>query len=156
MSKPISKAAGYNLLEMLVALLVISVGLLGVTSLQLKGQQVNHLSYVRTQATYLAYDFMDRIRANKDSKNGIYATAGNCSTVPSFRDCESQTCTWNDVAQYDLAKWCGLVQQTLPEGKAECCKWDASNFQYTFSIQWTEKDDEPPQNISWTLMLLDN
>ena len=157
-----SRTAGFNLLEMLVALLVLSVGLLGVTSLQLKGQQTNHLSYVRTQVTYLAYDLMERIRANNNSKTGLYANVGECSTavnqLSTLRNkCESNSspCSWNEIAQYDLALWCDMVRKSLPEGTGECCQWDSTNLQYTFTIGWVEKVDEDPKVADWTIMIPD-
>ena len=74
------------MLEMLVALLVLSIGLLGVATLQVRGQQFNQVGYLRTQATFLAYDIMDRMRINVDNdndddddpdpNNGIYADDG--------------------------------------------------------------------------------
>ena len=57
-------SSGFTLLEVLIALLIISIGLLGVATLQIRGQQFNQVSYFRTQATFLAYDLMDRIRVN--------------------------------------------------------------------------------------------
>jgi type IV pilus assembly protein PilV len=61
-----TKSPGFSLLEMLIALLVLSIGLLGVATLQIRGQQFNQVGYLRTQATFLAYDIMERIRINSD------------------------------------------------------------------------------------------
>jgi type IV pilus assembly protein PilV len=84
----IQKSTGFSMLEMLVALLVLSIGLLGVATLQVRGQQFNQVGYLRTQATFLAYDIMDRMRINIDNDNtddgpptgdpntGIYADDG--------------------------------------------------------------------------------
>jgi type IV pilus assembly protein PilV len=140
-----SKTAGFNLLEMLVALLVISVGLLGVTSLQLKGQQTNYRSYVRTQATYLANDLMERMRTNKLSKNGIYEKACGATTT----NCDSSPCSWDQVAEYDLARWCDMVKNSLPEGEGTV-KWN--DPQYTFEIKWKEKEDEDPKTAKWAII----
>lgn len=56
MFKPIYRlsAAGFSMLEMLVALLILSVGLLGVATLQVRGQQFNQVGYLRTQATFFS------------------------------------------------------------------------------------------------------
>src|SRR5690606_3260878 len=62
---------GFSLIEVLVALLVLSVGLLGLAMLQIEGLKHNTDAYYRTQATVLAYDIIDRMRANSDAaKNG--------------------------------------------------------------------------------------
>ncbi|HLE93281.1 MAG TPA: type IV pilus modification protein PilV, partial [Sulfuricaulis sp.] len=55
---------GFSLIEVLVALLVLSIGLLGLAALQTTSLQYNTGSYFRTQATFLAYDIIDRMRAN--------------------------------------------------------------------------------------------
>ena len=57
---------GFTLVEALIALLVLSIGLLGVAALQLIALQNNNNAMFRSQATYLAYDIADRMRANRD------------------------------------------------------------------------------------------
>jgi len=52
------------LVEALVALVVLSIGLLGIAGLQITSLKANHGSATRTQAVYLAYDIIDRMRAN--------------------------------------------------------------------------------------------
>src|SRR5262249_56408603 len=58
------RARGFTLIEALVALLVLSIGLLGVAALQLTSLRSNPSSSFRSQATLLAYDVVDRMRAN--------------------------------------------------------------------------------------------
>lgn len=54
---------GATLIEVLVAVLILSVGLLGVAALQAVSLNNNNNAYFRTQAVNLNYEFMDRIRA---------------------------------------------------------------------------------------------
>jgi type IV pilus assembly protein PilV len=56
---------GFSMMEVLVALLVLSVGLLGMAALQVVSLKANHGAYQRSQATFLAYDMIDRMRANR-------------------------------------------------------------------------------------------
>jgi type IV pilus modification protein PilV len=56
---------GFSLFEVLIALVVLSVGLLGLASLQTNTLKFNQGAYLRTQATNLAYDMADRMRANR-------------------------------------------------------------------------------------------
>ena len=56
---------GFSLIEVLIALLVLAIGLLGLAALQAQGLRFNHDAYVRTQATHIAYDIVDRMRANR-------------------------------------------------------------------------------------------
>jgi type IV pilus assembly protein PilV len=55
---------GFTLLEVLIALLVLSIGLLGLAALQTTGLRSNQMASMRTLATQLAYDMTDRMRAN--------------------------------------------------------------------------------------------
>ena len=67
MVAPASTAAGFSLIEVLVALVVLSVGLLGLAALQQNAVRFNHDAYLRSQATVLAYDIADRIRGNRQA-----------------------------------------------------------------------------------------
>lgn len=141
---------GFTMLEMLVSLVILSVGLLGVAILQTKGQQFNHVSYLYTQANYLAYDIMDRMRANGTvAKKGGYA-----KQLPSELsvDCTKQTCSSSQMIDFDLYSWKVLLEQTLPGGEAAIV-WSDPN--YTISIKWlTEQKDESNKNIqNWILTL---
>lgn len=70
-------ARGLTLVEILVALLVLSIGLLGLAALQTTSLRFNTSAYYRTQATALAYDLSDRMRANRQAAlDGLYNADG--------------------------------------------------------------------------------
>ena len=58
------KQQGFTLLEVLIALLVLSIGLLGLAALQTTGLRSNEMASMRTTSTMLAYDISERMRAN--------------------------------------------------------------------------------------------
>lgn len=58
------RARGASLIEVLVAVVVLSLGLLGLAGLQMTSLRSNHSAYLRSQATLLAYDLTDRMRAD--------------------------------------------------------------------------------------------
>ena len=142
--EPMREVSGFSLVEVLVALLVLSIGLLGLASLQTFGLKYNQQSYQRTQAVFQAYDIADRIRANPTGKaNACYdtvaagatATAGACAVT--FKNCESLSCTPNELANYDINMWNTANQNLLSLGKGSI---STSNSRRTITITWIENE----------------
>lgn len=138
---------GFSLLEVLVALLVLSIGLLGLAALQTMGLKFNTQSYQRTQAVLNAYDIIDRIRANPAGMaTGGYDNIGLTAAAPTPPTCP---CTPAQMATYDVAQWKASLTQLLTQGKGAVCRgtldtsWTCTvtggtNFQV--GIEWTEND----------------
>ncbi len=74
--------AGSSLIEVLVTLLVFSVGLLGLAAMQLNALQGSADSGQRSQATWIAQDMAERFRANPEGTAATYAAAPNCAQLP--------------------------------------------------------------------------
>jgi len=111
----IKSSKGFALFEVLVAVVVLSVGLLGLAGLQVTGQRNNHSAYLRSQAVFFAYDMVDRMRANMQG-----VTAGDynsISGIPADPGCISAGCTPAQLAQYDAHQWNTLMAQELPLGQ---------------------------------------
>ncbi|MGJ7513470.1 type IV pilus modification protein PilV [Pseudomonas baetica] len=71
---------GMTLIEVLVALLILSVGLLGAAAIQLNALKYTDSARMTSQASFIAYDMMDRIRANAAADYTVTPpTAGNLS-----------------------------------------------------------------------------
>lgn len=70
------KTSGFTLIEVLVTLVVLSVGLLGLAGLQLVGMRGNHSAYLRTRATLAAADLVDRMRLRPQDFAGRTLAAG--------------------------------------------------------------------------------
>ncbi|VAW91552.1 hypothetical protein MNBD_GAMMA21-1082 [hydrothermal vent metagenome] len=93
-----TKLAGFTLLEVMIALVIFSIGLLGLAGMQAAGIRNNQISYTRTVATQLAYDMADRIRNNP--------TANYAAAVPAaVPNCVTGTCTSPELASFDLMEW---------------------------------------------------
>lgn len=101
---------GFTLLEVLVAMLVLSIGLLGLAGLMASSLRNNHSAYYRTQATWLAYDVIDRMRVNG---------AGG-------------------LAAADVADWQTMVANTLPEGNGSVVPNPANANEVTVNVQWND------------------
>ena len=109
--------SGFTLLEILISLLILSVGLLGLAGLQVNGLHSNQDSYVLTQAMAQAYDMTDRIRANT-----VGFTAGYYNniapTIPSTDPgCATTACSSADMASHDAYQWNTANLNLLPNGK---------------------------------------
>ncbi len=104
---------GLTLVEAMIALLVISIGLLGIASLQLTAMNQNTSSLNHSQAVQYAYNMSDRIRANMgefEQYKGIDTDIGynqNCTGV----DCDP-----GQMRDADAADWEDMVSN-LPGGK---------------------------------------
>lgn len=98
---------GLTLIEVLIAVLVLSIGLLGLAGLQATSLQFNHSSNLRSQATNLAYEMTDRMRANRDAAlNGQYNLAIDAATPGT-----------GTVPGADLAAWRTALATRLPSGE---------------------------------------
>lgn len=99
------RQAGLSMVEVLVALVVMSVGMLGIASLYVTTLQAKTTSLSRMKAVNLAYDLADRIRANPNGAASYVVTNALTVTAPS-ETCRSTTsCTPPQMAAADLAQW---------------------------------------------------
>jgi type IV pilus assembly protein PilV len=125
---------GFGLIEILVAVLVLAIGLLGMASLQVKGIQMTTGALSRTQALFLAEDIIERARANRDLV-GSYAVASGAA--PS---CDVTYAIDNfSVAANDVAEWRNQVSCLLPEGDATVA---ISGNVVTVTMTWTARSGE--------------
>ena len=129
--------AGFTLIEVLIALLVLSIGLLGLAALQSATLQFNHSAYLRSQATNLAYDMIDRMRANRQAAlNGAYD--GNfAAPAPA---CGAVVAGGAAVADIDIAAWRNALACSLPAGTGFVAV--AANGVTTVSVRWDESRAE--------------
>lgn len=73
---------GMTLIEVLVALVILTVGLLGAAAIQLNALKYTDSSRMTSQASFIAYDLMDRIRANSGADYTVTPpTSGNLSVA---------------------------------------------------------------------------
>lgn len=106
-----SQQNGSSLVEVMVALFVLAIGLLGVLAMQSKSMQFNQSAHTYSQAVYLANDIAERIRSNLESTVD-YATA----TADDNPNCEVSACSAVELAQWDKFTWTENVQKFLPQG----------------------------------------
>lgn len=122
---------GMTLIEVLVTLVLISVGLLGVAALQLTSLRSNQEAYVRSQASALAGDILDRMRANQNGvRAGQYAALGGAA---------SSTGTAGTDAAADLVAWQAAITAALPGTPTGTVSVSADGRIVTVQIGWGER-----------------
>lgn len=116
--QPPPRQHGFTLLEVLISVLVFSIGLLGVAGLMVLSVRTNHSAYLRTQASFLADSMADRMRTNLgyvDQYNGTYDSDTDTSGAAS---CKTAACAPTQLAAYDRAVWAQQLQEHLPAAEA--------------------------------------
>jgi len=146
---------GFTLIEAMVAVLVLTVGILGVTAMQLVSFQNNQGAFFRTQATYVAAEILDRIRANEAAAYAIYdgIDTADLTTIPADPGCASSIagCPPASMAAIDIRDWAAHFvdvfgatdyRQTIPNSSATITRvGDLFTVQVTWAQQvWDNTD----------------
>ena len=125
------KNNGFTLIEILVAVLILSISLLGMAGLQLVSLQSSNGALSRSQASMLAYDLAERIRRNTTQAD-FYINKLNDTTVTSPA-CLSSGCSSQELAREDILQWRTSLQNI--QGQAVLARRDR---QITLTISWSE------------------
>ena len=134
------KQQGFTLIEVLIAVVILAVGLLGTASLTMNSLQSSQAAALRSQASALAGDLGERMRANSDfaiSNNTDYLLAANAGATSKPSCADSNTgCSTADHAQRDLFEWRASLAANLPGGTAVITK--PGNRQYQLALTWND------------------
>lgn len=134
------------MVEVLVALVVLSIGLLGLAMLQIKSLKINTEAFQNTQATLLANTIIENIRTNRD---GNYAVP-----KPGTRPSCGTGCNANDRAKVELFDWYAELAAMLgPTASGGITK--TSTTQYMVVMSWYEQNRDTkkmiPTNRTWVV-----
>lgn len=140
---------GFTLVEVLVALVVMSVGMLGIAALYLEGLRAGRTAIYRTTAINLAGDMADRIRANRNAGLAYAGTGpgadGGCVNGP-------VDCTAEELAADDWLDWNNQLDAQLPDGSVGEVAIDAAApVTYTITVAWPEIGQEEPATYTLTV-----
>ncbi len=135
---------GFTLIEILVTVFILAIGLLGLAGLTLEGMRNNQGAYLRTQASILAYDMADRMRANKERASDYagFSTDGATTTLPACAT-DDAGCTPADQATVDKVEWTRQIQgvgsdTVLLPGGVGTIQFDAATSRFTITVTWDE------------------
>ena len=118
---------GFSLIEVLVTMVIISFGLLGIAGVIVNALKNNNSSYARTQASVLANDIIDRMRANRTTaETAPYAYNLALTADPAG----------SGVVLNDLTQWRAALAAAMPSGTGSVTMADAT--QVTVVVQWND------------------
>lgn len=156
---------GFSMVEVMVSVLVLSGGLLGLAFLQAQGMKFNAEAYQRTQATVLAYDIIDRLRANPaEAHADAYAVASSsdayAAETATYKSCDKPDgtvkCTAAELATFDLAKWYEAQGKSLAidtNNRATIARTAITSTldEHTVTMRWLEHETTKTQR--WVVQL---
>lgn len=154
------KQAGFSILEVLIAIIILSIGMLGAVGMQASAMQANKETRNQAAAATLGRELAEKMRGNHtvaiktvaaDNPYIFDATLSGTITAPSV-NCFTDGCpTHKDAATWDVADWQGRVQAALPTPRVKVC-FDKAPFDSAGKPRWicTDDGDVTVLKMSWT------
>lgn len=131
---------GVGMMEVLVALILLAIAVMGFIALQVRAASAGGEAFERTQAMAIAQDLAERVRLNP-TQVAHYATASNWKDGLDGDACETGDCTVQDLANYDIAQVMNAAASLLPNGQvrmAECEGSAPGNVFHCIYVSWNE------------------
>jgi type IV pilus assembly protein PilV len=143
------RISGFTIVEVLVSLLILSVGLLGSAKLVLYTAHSNDSAYLRSQATQLAYEILDNMRANPTAAaaapSNYQTTLSAAASSYTGQNCLNAACpVAANLATYDLYTWKTRLAGALPGGQGSVTVSPTAPVMATIVVKW---DDSVAQAV---------
>jgi type IV pilus assembly protein PilV len=137
---------GFSLIEVLIALIILSVGMLGIAGLYVQSMQAGRTSMFRHNAVTLAGDIADRIRANPAAGTAYEAAVGADNSCVNG----GINCLPAEMAAHDIRLWQEQAEDSLPNGKVTITL-DSGVIppRYEIKVGW----DEPGESPTFTIVI---
>lgn len=127
---------GFSLIEVLVALLILAIGVLGIAALQFKGLRYSHDAFLRSQINFLSYDIAELMRANR-SNAASYVSNYTVAIPTTAAACNYTTAS---TAANDLGCWHRRVDAAIPPGST--ANITSFGSLYTVALAWTDREGD--------------
>lgn len=138
---------GFTLIEVLIAVLILSIGLLGVAGTLVVASHSASSNYLRQQGVQYAYGIVDRMHANphvainptSSANPYIVSLAAPAATIA--HDCTTASCTNTQMAAYDAWQWQTALKNNLPNGlgSVAVAASTGNTAVVTVTVQWSDQ-----------------
>ena len=135
-------SSGFTLAEVLVALAVLSVGLLGAAALAVDTVRAQHRALLRSEAQRLASDLAERMRGNRAGLPAYQAPPAEAGCVSTAAP--ARRCTPEELARHELMEWRAALRRALPGGRGALVLAPAGapvRFAITVHWRWRARDE---------------
>ena len=127
---------GKNLVEILIAVVVVSIGVLGIANLQIGGTRSTMEAQFRSVATIYAREIIERVSYNNENVASYGLEIGAERTEPTTCG-PNKLCLSEHLADYDIYSWLDVIKNFLPSGKGGISCIDSSPvYACTVSVYW--------------------
>jgi len=149
---------GFAMIEVLLAIVILAIGLLAGSRMQILGLNYTQGAMTRSYASMAANDILDRMRLNPTAID-TYAPFSTDGTIPDDQNCETNGCTNVELANQDLRIWARYFRAgdandastLLPPGAIGTIAVDVDGVS-TVTIEWNDfiqgKETDEKQTIS--------
>lgn len=136
--------SGSSLIEVVVALFVLAIGMLGVLSMQVKSMQFNQSAYYYSQAVFLANEILENMRSSPSIANTyLIGLDENKPTISKNCETAGVTCTAAEQRDYNLNQWRDNIEKTLVSGKSSVAR--VGDF-YAITVQFDDSRGSSKQD----------
>ncbi|MFV1984651.1 MAG: type IV pilus modification protein PilV [Thiohalomonadales bacterium] len=125
---------GFSLLEVMIAMVIFAVGVLGLAGMQVIALENSFESSSRNQAIILAYSMSDRMIANRQAHDG-YIISNSATLALNSTTCSTAICSSDEIVIYDQSQWKQNLSQQLVSGSGEITGVFPN---YTVTVRWDE------------------
>lgn len=158
------KQSGIGLIEVMAAIIILSIGFLAAGRMQMQGMRFTQQAYVRAQASFLLRDITDRMRSNPAgvaaSSYDYVDTSTVGTTKPTCASTADTACSPAEIAQNDLAEWAAYIHPPvaasnplLPSSANIPARGTivSQNGIYTVTVSWSESvnGNDEEQSLSF-------
>ena len=148
---------GFAMIEVLLAVVILAIGLLAGSRMQILGLNYTQAANTRSYATMAANDIIDRMRINSDAR-ATYDGFNSATNVPPAQTCAANGCNAAELANQDLQVWARYFRAgdainastLMPPGAVGIIQLNATTGVMNVTITWTDfiRGNTAPQTIT--------